>query len=96
MIVSPRPHLQYSKEARVKTEFFSNCVAEKIRRKDLEVAQALEEKHRLLAEYYHLPFDEAALASSESEESTGGASSAAERDARDVLLAALVLQGQYL
>merc|ERR1712223_1869945 len=31
--------------------------AEKIRRKDQEVARALEEKHRLVAEYYQLPFD---------------------------------------
>lgn len=62
------------------------------------MAQALEEKHRLLAEYYHLPFDEAAI-STESEESAtsgGTAAAAAERDARDVLLAALVLQGQNL
>ena len=77
-------------------------IAEKIRRKDQEVARALEEKHRLVAEYYHLPFDDElnppatpvsagpmSAAASIDEVTSGG-----ERDAREVLLAALV-QGQF-
>ena len=75
-------------------------IAEKIRRKDQEVARALEEKHRLVAEYYHLPFDDelnppatpasARPTSASIDEVTSGG----ERDAREVLLAALV-QGQF-
>ena len=70
------------------------------------MARALEEKHRLVAEYYQLPFDD------ELNDTTGNSASAAtiapsttttsasidegggERDAREVLLAALV-QGQF-
>ena len=79
----------------------NSIIAEKIRRKDQEVARALEEKHRLVAEYYHLPFDDElnppatpisagpmSAAASIDEVTSGG-----ERDAREVLLAALV-QGQ--
>ena len=60
-----------------------NHFSEKIRRKDLEVARALEEKHRLVAEYYQLPYS-----GDQSIEDT--ASDTNERDAREVLLAALV------
>ena len=63
------------------------------------MARALEEKHRLVAEYYHLPFDDelnppatpvsaGPMSASIDEVTSGG-----ERDAREVLLAALV-QGQ--
>ena len=65
------------------------------------MARALEEKHRLVAEYYPLPFDDEltppatpvsagpmSAAASIDEVTSGG-----ERDAREVLLAALV-QGQ--
>ena len=86
-------------------------ITEKIRRKDQEVARALEEKHRLVAEYYQLPFDDtelndegnAAAASAVSSSSAAAATASAsideaisggERDAREVLLAALV-QGQF-
>jgi len=72
---------------------------EKIRRKDQEVARALEEKHRLVAEYYHLPFDDELNPPPATPVSAGPMSAAAsidevtsggERDAREVLLAALV------
>ena len=76
-------------------------IAEKIRRKDQEVARALEEKHRLVAEYYHLPFDDElnpptspASAGPMSAASIDEVTSGGERDAREVLLAALV-QGQF-
>ena len=72
------------------------------------MARALEEKHRLVAEYYQLPFDDtelndegnaAAAVSSAAAAATASASideaiSGGERDAREVLLAALV-QGQF-
>ena len=93
---------------------FNFCIViitEKIRRKDQEVARALEEKHRLVAEYYQLPFDDtelndegnatavSAVSSSAAAAATASASideaiSGGERDAREVLLAALV-QGQF-
>ena len=78
----------------------NSIIAEKIRRKDQEVARALEEKHRLVAEYYHLPFDDElnppatpASAGPMSAASIDEVTSGGERDAREVLLAALV-QGQ--
>ena len=80
----------------------NSIIAEKIRRKDQEVARALEEKHRLVAEYYHLPFDDELNPPPATPVSAGPMSAAAsidevtsggERDAREVLLAALV-QGQ--
>ena len=70
---------------------------EKIRRKDLEVARALEEKHRLVSEYYQIPFLEAQTQPQEAENTTTSEldeAAAATRDAREVLLAALV-QGEY-
>ena len=66
------------------------------------MARALEEKHRLVAEYYHLPFDDELKPPPATPVSAGPMSAAAsidevtsggERDAREVLLAALV-QGQ--
>ena len=62
--------------------FFS----EKIRRKDLEVARALEEKHRLVAEYYQIPVDLSEVA----DVTSSSTLTSRERDAREVLLAALV------
>ena len=62
--------------------FFS----EKIRRKDLEVARALEEKHRLVAEYYQIPIDLSEVA----DVTSSSTLTSRERDAREVLLAALV------
>ena len=90
------------------SNFCTVIITEKIRRKDQEVARALEEKHRLVAEYYQLPFDDtelndegnaAAAVSSAAAAATASASideaiSGGERDAREVLLAALV-QGQF-
>ena len=81
---------------------------EKIRRKDLEVARALEEKHRLVSEYYQIPFLEAqeptennsavatiaAAATAVSSSGNESEDADANRDAREVLLAALV-QGTY-
>ena len=77
------------------------------------MARALEEKHRLVAEYYHLPLGDelntgavttAAVTSTASIASglgpptsaspLGDVTSGGERDAREVLLAALV-QGQF-
>ena len=65
------------------------------------MARALEEKHRLVAEYYHLPFDDElnpptspASAGPMSAASIDEVTSGGERDAREVLLAALV-QGQF-
>ncbi len=55
------------------------------------MARALEEKHRLVSEYYQIPFD---LASEAVAEATGDEQQQ-QRDAREVLLAALV-QGSLL
>ena len=60
--------------------------SEKIRRKDLEVARALEEKHRLVAEYYQIPVDLSEVA----DVTSSSTLTSRERDAREVLLAALV------
>ena len=66
------------------------------------MARALEEKHRLVSEYYQIPFLEAEQQPS-ADNSAGAVSSSsagnesesdANRDAREVLLAALV-QGTY-
>jgi len=95
----PHPERQPSSPPEERPELSSSAKkAEKIRRKDQEVARALEEKHRLVAEYYHLPFDDElnppatpvsagpmSAAASIDEVTSGG-----ERDAREVLLAALV------
>lgn len=58
-------------------------VSEKLRRKDMEVSRALEEKQKLIADILHIPIDEfdniVDIASQP----------APDRDARDVLLAAL-------
>ena len=67
--------------------FFS----EKIRRKDLEVARALEEKHRLVAEYYQIPVDLSEVA----DVTSSSTLTSRERDAREVLLAALVQGMQF-
>ena len=61
-------------------------ISEKIRRKDLEVARALEEKHRLVAEYYQIPVDPSEVA----DVTSSSTLTSRERDAREVLLAALV------
>ena len=50
----------------------------------------MEEKHRLVVEYYRLPFEDV---NSEAAEAENNSETAGE-NARDVLLAALVLQGQ--
>ena len=63
------------------------CFVEKLRRKDLEVSKALEEKQRLIADILHIPIDDfdniVDIASQPSPD----------RDAREVLLAALA-QGE--
>ena len=64
---------------------------EKIRRKDLEVARALEEKHRLVAEYYQIPVEPCEVTDLTSTSTL----TSRERDAREVLLAALV-QGKKM
>ena len=61
------------------------------------MARALEEKHRLVSEYYQIPFLEAQTQPQEAENTTTSEldeAAAATRDAREVLLAALV-QGEY-
>ena len=65
--------------------------SEKIRRKDLEVARALEEKHRLVAEYYQIPVDLSEVA----DVTSSSTLTSRERDAREVLLAALVQGMQF-
>ena len=66
-----------------------NFLSEKLRRKDLEVSKALEEKQRLIADILHIPFDDfdhiVDIASQP----------LPDRDAREVLLAALA-QGENI
>ena len=69
----------------------SSQFSEKIRRKDLEVARALEEKHRLVAEYYQIPVEPCEVTDLTSTSTL----TSRERDAREVLLAALV-QGKKM
>ena len=62
---------------------------EKLRRKDLEVSRALEEKQRLIADILHIPFDDFEHIVDIASQPTP------DRDAREVLLAALA-QGELL
>ncbi len=85
------------------------CPTEKLRRKDLEVSRALEEKHRLIAEILNmddasdfdhiaevaeLRLDDAEKAQQQQDDAEDS-QQRGEKDAREVLLAALA-QGRWM
>jgi len=63
--------------------YFLKKITEKIRRKDFEVARALEEKQHLIAEILHIPIEEFEHISDIASQPTP------DKDAKEVLLAAL-------
>ena len=83
-------------------------IAERLRRKDREVAKGLQEKHQLAMDILHMPLSSSSSAAPPAEEqpttaeeeepspATAALSAAimSEKDAKDILLAALV-QGTY-